>query len=314
MLVVGLHLYLVLYHGISEPPKSGHPVDPNTYQKEYKTLLAKDGVNFWPDAAWRDALFGSLMISIIVALAFTIGPPQLSKPPDPTQLNAYPRPDWYLLWYFAVLALVPAKIESYIIILAPLLIFGSMFAIPFLWNKGERSPWRRPWAIAWVIIVVTGVCTLWYEGEWRPGHPTLKLNHCRSRCMRRLDSAAHHGAVLFYDKGCEFCHQVEGHGGLRGPDLSDVANRLTSEQMEIGSLTGGHNMPAFAGILRSEQLDDLIAFLRSRRTASGPLPVHSGAKLDAETSNNTVNSGTAVTSSTPMCATLHHLPASDPRP
>lgn len=270
MLVVGVHLYLVLYHGISEPPKVGRPVDPKTYQEEYKTLLAKDGVNFWPDAAWRDALFGSLMISVVVALAFTIGPPHLSEPPDPTLLKAYPRPDWYLLWYFAVLALSPAKIESYIIILAPLLIFGSMFAIPFFWNKGERSPWRRPWAITWVIIIVTGVCTLWYEGRVAPWSPRFEAEPLPEQVYASADSAAHRGAILFYDKGCEFCHQVEGHGGLRGPNLSDVADRLTAEQMKIRILIGGHNMPAFAGILQSDQLNELIAFLQSRRTAPGP--------------------------------------------
>ena len=269
LMVVALHLFLVLHNGISEPPKAGRPVDPKTYRKEYQELLDREGVPFWPDAAWRDALFGSLMISVIVALAFTIGAPELSKPPDPTLLKAYPRPDWYLLWYFAVLALSPHKLENYIIVLGPLAIFGSMIAMVFF-NKGERSPFRRPWSMAWLIIIVVGVLGLWYEGQVAPWSPRFEAQPLHAADYASVNAAAQHGAVLFHDKGCEFCHQVEGQGGLRGPNLSNVANRLTVQQMKIRILNGGTNMPAFAGILQPDQLDDLVQFLETRRREAGP--------------------------------------------
>ena len=270
LIIVSLHLFLVLHNGISEPPQAGKPVDPKTYRRQYQKLLDREGVPFWPDAAWRDALFGSLMISVVVALAFTVGAPQLSKPPDPTLLNAYPRPDWYLLWYFAVLALSPHKLENYLMILGPILIFGSMIAMPFFFNKGERSVSRRPWAMAWFIIIVLGVLTLWYEGKVAPWSPRFEAQPLHAADYSGVDVAAHHGALLFHDKGCEYCHMIDGQGGLRGPNLSNVANRLTEQQMKIRILNGGRNMPAFAGILQSNQLEELVKFLETRRTEPGP--------------------------------------------
>ena len=40
---IGLHVWLVMRHGITAMPKSGQPVHPETYRKEYHDLLEKDG-------------------------------------------------------------------------------------------------------------------------------------------------------------------------------------------------------------------------------------------------------------------------------
>lgn len=268
--VIGLHLYLVLYNGISEPPKAGAPVNPRTYKKQYKELLDREGVPFWPDAAWRDALFGSLVIATCVALAATIGPPKLVPPADPSVLQANPRPDWYLMWYFAVLALSPHSIESYIMFLAPLAIFASMLALPFFFQSGERSPKRRPWAVAWVVVVVLGVLGLWREGVKAPWSPRFQSPPLPNSLSPSASSAALHGQVLFHDKSCEYCHTINGLGGLRGPNLSNVANRLTGQDMVIRILNGGHNMPAFGAILNPDQVSDLVAYLQTRRLHPGP--------------------------------------------
>lgn len=173
------------------------------------------------------------------------------------------------LWYFAILAMSPHQLESTIMILAPAVIFGSMFALPFFFNSGERSLKRRPWAVAWVTVVVVGVCTLWYEGTVSPWSPRFNAPSFPSSFTASLSPSAQHGAALFHDKRCESCHMVAGYGGLRGPNLNRVADRLNDSQMEWRILNGGHNMPAFAGILHPQQVNDLLSFLHKRDIPAG---------------------------------------------
>lgn len=278
--IVGVHLYLVIYNGISEPPKAGNPVNPKTYKKEYEELLKKDGVPFWPDAAWRDAVFGSLVISVTVALAVIIGPPHLEKPPDPLLLHATPRPDWYLLWYFAILALSPHSIEDYLMIMVPAIIFIAMFLLPFKFNKGERAASRRPWAMAWFVIAVSGVLVLWRAGKVAAWAPRFEARGLNTASYDAANPQIHNGAVLFHDKGCEYCHMIHGQGGLRGPDLSDVADRLTPQMMTWRILDGGTNMPAYARVLHSDQVDELVAFLSTMKHEEHPI-LHTPTKGQA---------------------------------
>lgn len=261
---VGVHLYLVLHDGISEVPSRGRPVHPRTYRAWYAALLKREGVPFWPDAAWRDVVMGVSVITGIVAFALFMGAPELGKPPDPTVIEAEPRPDWYFLWYFGVLALSPAKMEDYIIIGGPLVLSILLIAIPFISNHGERSPLRRPWAVATVVLTLLMITVNTVIGSEAPWSPKFKAQPLPAGVIKSDNAQVTHGALLFHDKGCEYCHMVGGYGGTRGPDLSRVAERLTPEQMTVRILNGGTNMPAFGSNLNPQEMDDLVAFLRTR--------------------------------------------------
>ncbi len=262
--VVGVHLFLVLRHGISEPPEAGRPVDPATYRSWYENLLKEKGEPFWPDAAWRDVTFSVIMILVIVALGAIIGAPALTKPPDPAIVEALPRPDWYLLWYFAVLALVPPNIEPWIMIGVPLLLVVTLTLVPFLGSKGERHPMRRPWAMGIVLVMIVGVTVLWNRGAEANWSPDFNAPPLPQSVVGATSGPVYEGGQLFHAKGCEYCHTVDGYGGRRGPNLSTIGSQRDTAQLTVRILHGGINMPAFGSILTPQEVQNLVAFLESR--------------------------------------------------
>lgn len=266
--LVGLHLYLVLHNGISDPPVPGRIVDPKTYRQWYHDMLARIGEPFWPDALWRDVVFGVAMVVVIVAISLIFGAPELAQPPDPTLLNAYPRPDWYLLWYFAVLALMPPESETAVIILGPVLFGVLLFILPFVANKGERSVKRRPWALGVTLMIVLIISTFWILGERAPWSPAFDTKPISAEIINSTSGKTREGAVLFEQKGCLFCHAMGTSGGERGPDLTYVGDRVTKPQLITRILHGGNNMPAYAQSLTPDQVDALVEFLSSRKLAA----------------------------------------------
>jgi ubiquinol-cytochrome c reductase cytochrome b subunit len=263
---LGIHLFLVLRNGISEPPRIGRIVDPKTYREWYHDLLEKRGVPFWPDVAWRDVVGSLIVVVAITALALIFGPPALDKPPDPTIIQAYPRPDFYFLWYFAVLALLPPGLENVVIIGGPLLLGFLLFILPLVANKGERSPLRRPWAVAFVLGTLLMVGTLWIAGEQAKWSPNFNAQALSVQAVGASSGPVYTGSRLFLSKGCAYCHTMSGEGGERGPNLSTVGSRLSDSQITIRILNGGNNMPAYGSILTPQEVDDLLAFLRSRKS------------------------------------------------
>ena len=262
--VIGLHLYLVIHHGISEPPVAGEPVEPATYRAKYRRTLDERGVPFWPDAAWRDVVFACAVLVLVLGLAIEVGPKPLGRPPDPATIQAQPRPDWYLLWYFAVLAELPHGTERYLLWLMPLAAATVLLLLPVVFGRGERHPRRRPWALVVVAAIVAGVGVFWRLGVVAPWSPDFSAPELPASVVASSDTTVRLGARLFHERGCENCHRVHGYGGLRGPDLTRVGDRLTGAEIVQWIENGGYNMPAFSRVLTSDQLDAIRAFLSSR--------------------------------------------------
>ncbi|HEX8917136.1 MAG TPA: cytochrome b N-terminal domain-containing protein [Chloroflexota bacterium] len=276
---ITVHIYLVIYKGISEWPVPGKPVDPKTYWAEYQTILHEDGEPFFPNALWKDALFTVLVVTLVIVLAIVLGGQALGPQANPL-VPANPKPDWYLIWYFAILAMVPPSSTPYVIILAPAVGFGLLFLFP-LANKGERHPARRPWAVATVILAGFATATLvWvgYQEPWKPlligsqaTVPTLKASSYRGLTPTQVL-----GAHLMSGEACLACHQIDNVGGHRGPDLTAVGDRLGPDQLTWRILRGGGGMPAFGNTLTPKKLTALVSYLETRKTAGGQTQAASG--------------------------------------
>lgn len=73
------------------------------------------------------------------------------------------------------------------------------------------------------------------------------------------------GAALFAESGCRHCHSIRSVGGHKGPDLSSVGRRKSAAAIREQIIHGSNIMPEFGDVLKPEEINDLIAYLRSCR-------------------------------------------------
>jgi ubiquinol-cytochrome c reductase cytochrome b subunit len=270
---LALHLWLVLKRGISAPPVPGVSVNPRTYQEEYETELKRDSVPFFGEAMLKDALFSSLTVVVVVVLAAIAGPKGPGALPEPALLGANPKPDWPFLWLFALLSLSPPSSETLIILGMPVVLIGALLLVPFVSNRGERAPTRRPVAVLSVIVIFTVLGVLTYYGATAPWSPVMGSwsgDAVPPDLVRDSSPVQLQGMLVLQNKQCRNCHALEGIGGRRGPDLSGVGIRLTRDQLidQISNGTpGGGNMPAYGKQIKPAEMSALVQLLASLRPA-----------------------------------------------
>jgi len=80
------------------------------------------------------------------------------------------------------------------------------------------------------------------------------------------------GAVLFRDKGCSYCHGVDGKPGKKGPNLTGLRSdkQWPPDKITKQILEGGQKMPPFADSLSDAEVADLVAYLRAKHKPVPP--------------------------------------------
>ena len=142
---IGLHFMLVQLHGMSVPPSlSGQPV------KKMK---------FVPNFLLRDLIGWILAIGVLAALAalfpWELGEKADAFAPAPEGI----KPEWYFLFMFQTLKLLPAKIWKFDGEVLGILAFNAvallLFVVPFVDRSSENH--RR-----WMVFNLLGVVALLY--------------------------------------------------------------------------------------------------------------------------------------------------------
>jgi ubiquinol-cytochrome c reductase cytochrome b subunit len=264
--VVSLHLRMVLTKGINEYPTPGRLVEKGVYDEEYKALLKKEGVPFFPNAIGKDLVFAGLVTLGIMFCAVYFGPKGPLGAPDPTLINTQPRPDFFFLSLFAALALLPDYLETFLMLTAPVVLIAILIALPFISGTGEKSARRRPVAALSVIVILLALGTLTYLGAYSPWSPHMNAwsgDAMPEKFVKGRSPLELQGAVTLQNQQCRNCHSLGGKGGQRGPALDDVATRLTGDQLIRQVIQGGGNMPAYGKNLSPAEVAALVAFMRT---------------------------------------------------
>jgi len=267
---VCLHLLMVLKLGINEWPMPGRLVRRATYANEYRELTKKDGAPFVPYAVWKDLFFAASILLAVAACALYFGPFGPTGVPDPTIIQTAPKPDYFFLWLYALLSLLPPAMETPALLIGPVIAILALLLLPFLSGEGEKSWRRRPIAVLTVLLIAVTLGTFTHLAGLAPWSPHMNAWSGDPVPMQLLHSTTaleRQGALVFQVKQCRNCHSLGETGGQRGPALDSVAVRLTQDQLVRQVIQGGGNMPAYGKNLSPAETTALVAFLETLHPA-----------------------------------------------
>jgi ubiquinol-cytochrome c reductase cytochrome b subunit len=268
---VALHVLMVLKLGINEWPMPGRVVRRATYLREYHVLTTTDGAPFFPYAVWKDVFFAAFVLLAVAGCAYVFGPFGPTGRPDPTIVQTAPRPDYFFLWLYALLSLLPPSLETPFLLIAPAVGVVALLLLPFLSGEGEKSWRRRPIAVVTVLLIAVTLGTFTRMAELAPWSPHMDAwsgDPVPDRLLKTSTALERQGALVFQVMQCRNCHALDHAGGERGPALDDVAVRLNQDQLIRQVIQGGGNMPAYGKNLAPAQTTALVAFLQTLHPAT----------------------------------------------
>ena len=203
---------LVLRHGISERTRDRRRGGPRApIATRYDELLQREGVPFWPDAAWRDVVFGAATVATIVLLALdrrAAGAGRAARPEHPRGLSAA-RLVFPLVLRRARARAAASRDHHHRARAAAVRRVPA--AGPASSTGASAASGAGPWAALLVVFIWTTIGSLLVRG--RAGRLVARFLGQAAAGVGRAERPRPEvveGARLFHAKGCEFCHADRG--------------------------------------------------------------------------------------------------------
>ena len=235
-----------------------------TYIEEYNELAHTDGLPFVPGAVWKDLFFSAAILFAVAFCAAVFGPYGPKGVPDPSIIQTVPKPDFFFLWIYTVLSYLPPSMETPFILIVPAVGGGDSDCAAVCGGCGREELVAKAGRRVCRDVyrgVLWGVYASGHVHAVEPAYGCLERSGGAGAVSAEPHAAGAAGCNVFQEKQCRNCHALGGLGGQRGPELDDVATRLTEDQMNRQVLLGGGNMPAYGSALSPAETTALVQFL-----------------------------------------------------
>ena len=227
------------------------------YLREYSTLKSQ-GKAFFPYAVFHDSIMMIITMAVIIVMAVVLGA-ELGPKADPTTTTYVPRPEWYFFFAFELLRIIkPPELVFMAAVGIPTICMALLILLPFFDLGPERHPLRRPVAMTAMLVTVAGMAYLTIEGAVA-GSPT-EIEIATSPEFEQ-------GRSIVASSGCLGCHKFGENGGVLGPELTHIAERLPEQAIARTLVNPTAPMPSYQALQQQdpEKFQKMVDYLGSLR-------------------------------------------------
>ena len=232
--------------------------DKEQYLREY-SILKNQGKPFFPYAITKDGLMAALVLLIVILMSLFLGA-ELGPKADPTTTTYTPRPEWYFFFLFELLRVVkPPALVFVATIGIPTLCLVLLLILPFIDRNPERNPLRRPIATISGLAVIAAMAYLTLLGALAGAPSEIDLE---------VAPQYEQGKEVMASSGCLGCHKVGENGGVLGPNLTHIGDKLGRDAIARTLVNPTSPMPSYATLQQEKpkEFNELVQFVASLRS------------------------------------------------